>query len=117
MEKSSIRILAWLQVKMTTTEFMDFLSAVFTLMRKYSGEGSIHFVCMDWRHVLEIETAARQAGYETKNVCIWVKDNGGMGSFYRSRREMVFVYKSGECPHTNNIELGKWSTPIIESMI
>jgi DNA modification methylase len=42
-----------------------------------------------------------------------------MGSLYRSQHELVFVFKNGTEPHTNNIELGKhgryrtnvWSYP------
>ena len=32
----------------------------------------------------------------------------GMGSFYRSQHEFVCVFKSGDSPHINNIELGKY---------
>jgi hypothetical protein len=35
------------------------------------------------------------------------KDNAGMGSFYRSRHELVFVFKKGEAAHTNTFELGQ----------
>ncbi len=41
------------------------------------------------------------------NICIWNKKNGGMGSFYRSKHEMICVFKNGQEPHINNIELGK----------
>ncbi len=44
---------------------------------------------------------------ELKNLCVWNKTNGGMGSLYRSKHELVFVYKHGSSPHINNIELGK----------
>jgi DNA modification methylase len=30
-----------------------------------------------------------------------------MGSFYRSRHELVFAFKSGTAPHINNFELGQ----------
>lgn len=44
---------------------------------------------------------------ELKNICVWVKSNGGMGSLYRSRHELVFVYKVGKAKHSNNVQLGK----------
>jgi DNA modification methylase len=44
---------------------------------------------------------------ELKNLCVWNKTNGGMGSLYRSKHELVFVFKNGKSPHINNIELGK----------
>ena len=44
---------------------------------------------------------------ELKNLVVWAKNNGGMGTFYRSRHELIFVYKSGRKPHINNFELGQ----------
>ncbi len=93
--------------EMTREQFIAFLFAFMILLREFSTEGSIHFQCMDWRHVYEMESAALQAGYVLINLCVWIKDNGGMGSLYRSRHELVFVYKSGDAPHINNVELGK----------
>lgn len=93
--------------EMTREQFIAFLIAFMLLLREFSTDGSIHFQCMDWRHVYEMEVSALQVGYVLINLCIWVKDNGGMGSLYRSRHELVFVYKSGKAPHINNVELGK----------
>ena len=55
----------------------------------------------------EILDAGEAAYHELKNVIVWAKDNGGMGSFYRSRHELVFVFKNGTAPHLNNFELGQ----------
>lgn len=93
--------------EMSQAEFTRFLTEVFGHLAAFSEAGSIHFQCMDWRHIAEI-TAAGQAAYtELKNVCVWAKNNGGMGSLYRSQHELVFVFKSGTAPHINNVELGK----------
>jgi DNA modification methylase len=62
---------------------------------------------MDWRHDYELQTACRSVGLAVKNLCVWVKDNGGQGSFYRSRHELVFVLKNCEAPHVNTFELGQ----------
>jgi DNA modification methylase len=62
---------------------------------------------MDWRHLNELLTAGRVIYRELKNLCVWVKDNGGMGSLYRSQHELVLVFKKGTAPHVNNIELGR----------
>src|SRR5262249_22402280 len=72
-----------------------------------SVDGSIHQVCMDWRHALEMLDAGRSVYSELKNLCIWNKTNAGMGSFYRSKHELVFVWKSGGAAHINNFELGQ----------
>ena len=52
--------------------------------------------------------AARPTYGELKNLCVWNKANAGMGSLYRSKHELVFVFKAGAAPHINNIELGKY---------
>jgi hypothetical protein len=93
--------------EMTETEFTGFLSAVFANMIAVSTDGAIHFVCMDWRHMYEALHAGRGAYTELKNLCVWNKDNGGMGTFYRSKHELVFVFKSGKARHTNNFGLGE----------
>src|SRR6202008_2257405 len=72
-----------------------------------SVEGSIHFICMDWRHALEMLLAGSKVYSEQKNLCVWNKNNGGMGSFYRSKHELIFVWKNGDGPHVNNFELGQ----------
>lgn len=93
--------------EMSSAEFAGFLAAVFGNMAEVSLDGAIHFVCMDWRHVDEVMKAGSGVYSELKNLCVWNKSNGGMGSFYRSKHELVFVYKVGSAPHLNTIELGK----------
>src|SRR5262249_53129659 len=85
-----------------------FLIEAFTLLARNSANGALHFICMDWRHTPELLAAARQAYTEFKNLCVWVKDLAGQGSFYRSQHELVFVFKSGKGPHRNNIQLGQF---------
>ncbi|MEX0645692.1 MAG: DNA methyltransferase [Parvularculaceae bacterium] len=93
--------------EMTKTQFVEFLKTVFGHCASRSADGSIHFHCMDWRHLGEMLAAGESVYSELKNVCVWVKDNGGMGSFYRSRHELVFVFKNGAAPHVNNFGLGE----------
>jgi DNA modification methylase len=93
--------------EMTTSEFTRFLNDVFANLAGHSVDGAIHFICMDWRHMNEVLAAATPVYSELKNLCVWAKTNGGMGSLYRSQHELVFVYKAGTAPHVNNVELGK----------
>ncbi len=93
--------------EMTENEFVDFLVSVFANLVKKSIDGSIHYVCMDWKHIYEIITAGRLSFTELKNLCVWNKDNGGMGAFYRSKHELVFVFKNGSKQHINNFQLGQ----------
>jgi hypothetical protein len=62
---------------------------------------------MDWRHQQELLAAATPVYGPPKNLCIWVKTNGGMGTFYRSQHELVYVFKHGTAPHINNFGLGE----------
>lgn len=93
--------------EMTEQEFTRFLATSMALLISYASPGAISFYCMDWRHMAEILKAAEQTGLQLKNLCVWVKDNGGMGSLYRSRHELVFMFKNGDIPHINNVQLGK----------
>jgi DNA modification methylase len=94
--------------EMSEAEFTSFLLKACTLLARYSMEGSIHFLHMDWRHLQELLAAGRQVYSELKNVCVWVKDNAGLGSFYRSQHELILVYKKGTAAHHNNIQLGRF---------
>jgi ParB-like chromosome segregation protein Spo0J len=78
--------------EMDKATFAAFLSRATQNLATFSVDGSIHFICMDWRHLDELLAAGRDAYGELKNLCIWVKDNGGMGSLYRSQHELVFVF-------------------------
>jgi hypothetical protein len=93
--------------EMSEAEFRAFLRGVFENLARFSVDGSIHYICMDWRHALDLMLAAEPVYSELKNLCPWVKTNGGMGSLYRSRHELVFVYKNGTAAHINNVALGK----------
>jgi DNA modification methylase len=93
---------------MSSVEFTEFLTIVFQHLVAHSVDGSIHFVCMDWRHLDELLAAGKKTYSELKNLCVWAKDNAGMGSLYRSQHELVFVFKSGTAPHLNNVRLGSY---------
>ena len=93
--------------EMTPPIFTSFLTTTFQHLAANSFDGSIHYTCMDWRHMQEMLAAGYNVYSELKNVCVWNKSNGGLGTFYRSKHELVFVWKSGTAPHLNNFELGQ----------
>jgi DNA modification methylase len=93
--------------EMTAAEFTEFLEAAFRNLVAFSVDGSIHFVCMDWRHMANILDAGRTTFTELKNLIVWGKDNGGLGTFYRSRHELIFAFKRGTASHLNTFELGQ----------
>ena len=94
--------------EMSDDEFACFLMEAFMLLVRCSRPGSIHFVCMDWRHLAQVLAAGLEVYTEFKNLCIWAKATAGMGSFYRSAHELVFVFKNGHARHRNNVQLGEF---------
>lgn len=105
--KTTHREFAEASGEMTPEQFRIFLEGAFRNLRDGSVDGSIHMIFMDWRHMAEIQAAGYAVYTELKNLIVWVKDNGGMGSFYRSRHELIFVFKNGTAPHVNSFELGQ----------
>ena len=93
--------------EMSGEEFTEFLGSVMKQLCAYSTSGSIHYLFMDWRHMQEMLAAGNSQYSELKNLCVWVKDRPGMGTFYRSQHELVFVFKHGDDPHQNNFKLGE----------
>lgn len=92
--------------EMSQDAFTGFLTNALKPMAARCRDGAIAFVCMDWRHMTELLNAGAQVFSELKNLCVWNKTNGGMGAFYRSKHELVFVYKVGTAAHTNSFGLG-----------
>ena len=94
--------------EMSRAQFTEFLTQWMLLAARYTGDGAIVFCCMDWKHLGECLAAGEQAFTALKNIIAWVKSNAGQGSFYRSQHELILVFKNGDAPHQNNIELGKY---------
>jgi DNA modification methylase len=95
--------------EMSEEQFLQFLKTSLGLLASHSLPGSIHYVATDWRHVHELLTAGKQAYGQVLNLCVWAKERGGQGSFYRSQHELFFVFKNGAGPSRNNIQLGKFN--------
>jgi DNA modification methylase len=93
--------------EMSDAEYGAFLATSMGLTARYATDGSIHFFCIDWRHVAAMLAAGALAYSELKNICVWAKTNAGMGSLYRSQHELIVVFKRGTAPHQNNVELGR----------
>jgi DNA modification methylase len=94
--------------EMSAAQFQAFLNTTTALAAAHSEDGSIHFICMHWSKMRELLAATESIYSELKNLCLWCKPNGGMGSLYRSQHELVFVFKRGFAQHINNIELGRY---------
>ncbi len=92
--------------EMPRDQFVAFLSETVSAIKPVLANGAILYLCMDWRHGGELCEAAAQNGLKQKNLCVWVKSNAGMGSFYRSQHELIYVFKHGDASHQNNFGLG-----------
>lgn len=93
--------------EMSEDQFVRFLTETLGNMSSVMRNGAIAFVCMDWRHMGELLAAGQSAFTELKNLVVWNKTNGGMGAFYRSKHELIFVFKQGNAEHTNSFGLGE----------
>jgi len=93
--------------ELSASEFTAFLRSGFRNCVRFSNDGSIHFVCMDWSHMREILDAADGVYSKLKQLIVWNKSNAGMGSCYRQKYELIFMFKAGSGPHTNNFGLGE----------
>ena len=94
--------------EMTQAEFRIFLNSCISLLIRFSSLQSVHFLCMDWRNIATLLTTGAENYDQLLNVCAWVKDKGGMGSFYRSQHELIAVFRNGKKAHRNNVQLGKF---------
>jgi DNA modification methylase len=110
--------------EMSTSAFRTFLTETLGACTKVSRDGAVHFVCMDWRHLDDVSAVGSKIYGDLLNICMWNKSNAGMGSLYRSKHEMVFVYRVGDAAHYNAVELGRhgrnrtnvWDYPSVNSM-
>ena len=110
--------------EMSDAAFRTFLEETLGAASAVSRDGAVHYVCMDWRHLDDVSAVGRVVYTDLLNICVWNKSNAGMGSLYRSKHEMVFVFRVGDTPHSNMVELGKhgrnrtnvWDYPSVNSM-
>ncbi len=93
--------------EMSDSEFRGFLSDVINRLFHCLPDGGIAMICMDWRHTEELIAVGKAGGLDLINLCVWNKTNGGMGSLYRSKHELVCIFKKPGAAHINNVELGK----------
>ena len=91
--------------EMGDQDFTEFLSRSITASLPYMDTTALYYLFMDWRHVGNLNAAAKRNGLIQQNLCVWSKTNAGMGSLYRSQHELVGVYSRSD-RFQNNIQLG-----------
>jgi hypothetical protein len=69
---------------------------------------------IDWRGLPTVHSAAIGLDLTPLNLIVWAKTNAGMGSLYRSQHELLPLFKKGDAPHVNNVELekGRWRSNV-----
>ena len=94
--------------EMDRDQFTTFLADVFSQMARNVEGGSLAYICMDHRHLVEMLTAGESSFSEFKTLCVWAKHAGSMGGLYRNQMELVFVWKAGRGRNRDNVALGKF---------
>ena len=121
--KTKHREFAMASGEMTSEEFRTFLAKSLGTCATHSRDGAVHFVFMDWRHLDDLRAASADLYDEQLNLCVWNKSNPGMGSLYRSKHELISVFRVGTASHINAVELGRhgrnrtnvWDYPSVNS--
>ena len=94
--------------EMSRPQFRRFLTETLGNGVRVSSDGATHFVCMDWRHIGDLIGVGGEIYGAMLNLVVWNKSNAGQGSFYRSQHELIGVFRVGNQPHRNNVELGRF---------
>jgi DNA modification methylase len=94
--------------ELTDLQFTELLTTGLRFLRAHTTPDALIYTFMDWRHAWNMLTAGRAVDLSLLNLCIWSKTNAGMGTFYRSQHELVFVFRNGREPHLNNVQLGRF---------
>lgn len=93
--------------EMTDSEFAEFISNFMQNLVKFSCDGSLSYIFMDWAGLNTLLTQGKKHYTELKNIAVWNKLVGGMGAMYRSQHETIPIFKKGKAKHQNHIQLGK----------
>ena len=92
---------------MSEGEALVFFEGFLSPMLAHLRDGAIVDLCIDWRGMYPLVSAARKVGLVQQNLCVWDKGAGGMGSLYRQQAEYIVIMKWGKAAHINNVELGR----------
>lgn len=93
--------------EMSPAEFEAFLRRCLAMIAHMIAGGFVSLF-MDWRHIAQLVIAGESLGLKLRNICVWVKPRGGMGSLYRSQHELIAVFSTGKAAARNNIQLGRF---------
>ena len=92
-------------------EFTEFLTKITKNLYEFSLAGSIHFICMDWRHIEHLMTACKVYD-KFKSLCVWVKHSASFSAFYRNQHELIFIFQNGSDKYTRNFSIKDYRTNV-----
>lgn len=93
--------------EMSAPEFAAFTETVLSNQAMFAKPGALCFQFINWRSVDVVIAGGKKNVGDLVNICVWVKPSGGMGSLWRSRHELVCVFRVQGGKSKNNVELGK----------
>ncbi len=93
--------------EMSEAGFQVFNTAWMAQATRTLVEGGMLATFIDWRGLGSVTAAATAASLSQINLVVWTKTNAGQGSLYRSHHELLPLFKKGEAPHVNNVQLGR----------
>ena len=97
--------------ELTETEFTNFLKIISSNLYDFSNENSIHYICINWKNIEALITATKNYD-KYKSMIVWNKGCGGLGGFYRSQYELIFVFQKGKGQCVHNFTFKDYRTNI-----
>jgi DNA modification methylase len=104
--RPGVREFAMARGEKSDEEFIEFLHQACRNFARYSVDGAVAFLCMDWRHLSHLFAATIDIFGPPKNLIVWAKTNAGQGTFYRSQHELILPFVVGTGTPVNNFGLG-----------
>jgi DNA modification methylase len=93
--------------ELSDDKYFGLLRNALSVLKASCSSGALIYVCIDWRHVMEMTVAGRACGMPLYQIITWVKSNAGMGGIYRNQSEFICVFRAGEDTPLDNVELGR----------
>lgn len=93
--------------EMSAADYERFLEEALSAAAKVSRSGAVHDIFIDHQHLETLLAVGARIYTQRLNICVWNKSNAGLGGLYRNKHELIGVFKVGEEPYFNAVQLGK----------
>ena len=95
---------------MTHEAFDDFLIDLNSTIYTNIKDGASGYECMDWKHYSQLEKCFKEA-FNQKSMIVWNKNYFGLGTYYRTKHELIIFGIKGNKINTwnaNHNEMDVW---------